>query len=240
MSANKFDSHIFASTANSSELKDFPDVNRGWGVSTDNTPSMEFLNGAFNWVDKNIHFIIENSIVEFQADLTYYVGNLVKYKGSIWRCIKETIIDSPHDNSEFWVQYMSGDYSGDILALKNTVESNNKSITEALNNHKKSTDHPDASTSSKGFVKLNNSNNSTSTSEAATTNAAKVAYDRGTEALNKANSLVTFQQSSSQTGWVKLPNGIILQWGRVSGVPSFDSAISDKGKVVTITATKTI
>ena len=45
-----------------------------------------------------------------------------------------------------------------------------------------------ASTSEAGIVQLNNSVTSTSTTQAATANAAKVAYDRGTTALNTANS----------------------------------------------------
>lgn len=46
---------------------------------------------------------------------------------------------------------------------------------------------PSASTSAKGIVQLSTATNSTSTSTAGTSSAVKVAYDKGVEALNKAN-----------------------------------------------------
>ncbi|SFD38955.1 phage tail protein [Clostridium uliginosum] len=46
---------------------------------------------------------------------------------------------------------------------------------------------PDGTTSQKGIVKLNDTVTSASTIETATANAVKTAYDKGNEALNKAN-----------------------------------------------------
>lgn len=233
MAENKFDADIFASTAVDSELAAFPDVNRGWGFMHEDSKynsSMEFLNGAFNRVDKNIHFIMENSIVEFQADTDYSIDNLVKYNGKIWRCVKSTIKNLPVEGSEYWVEYITG--SEYIKTIKSDVKTNTDGIVKLnsdLEDHKKSTDHPDASTSSKGFVKLNNNTNSTSTSEAATANAVKVAYDKGVEALNKANS---FTQNLASNGWTKLPNGLLIQWGSASGIKDGSTYPSDLSSTI--------
>ena len=53
---------IFAQDSKSGELLDFPDVSRGWGITIDQTaskPPMEWMNGAFNRVDKNMLYLLQ-------------------------------------------------------------------------------------------------------------------------------------------------------------------------------------
>lgn len=76
------------------------------------------MNGAFNRIDKNIRFIMENSIVEFQENLEYSIDTLVKYNGGIWKCIKTTTENLPIEDSEYWIEYISGDIAGDIKSSK--------------------------------------------------------------------------------------------------------------------------
>lgn len=80
-----------------------------------------------------------------------------------------------------------------------------------------------ASTSSPGVVQLNDTVTSTSTTQAATANAAKVAYDRGTQALNAANSKVNLNpgnlgvgstvMASRTSGWGGFNNGTTVSGG---------------------------
>lgn len=69
-----------------------------------------------------------------------------------------------------------------------------------------------ASTSAAGIVKLNDSVSSTSITEAATAKAVKTAWDKAVAALNAANANAV-TGSMASTGYVRLPNGLILQWG---------------------------
>lgn len=64
-----------------------------------------------------------------------------------------------------------------------------------------------ASTSSKGVVKLNSSTNSTSTTEAATPSAVKQAFALADSALKDDAS------SLNANGYIKFNNGLIMQWG---------------------------
>lgn len=57
----------------------------------------------------------------------------------------------------------------------------------------------DGTTDQKGIVKLNNTVTSTSISEAATANAVKTAYDKGNEALNKANQAFQYANNGKTT-----------------------------------------
>ncbi len=57
----------------------------------------------------------------------------------------------------------------------------------------------DGTTTTKGIVKLNNATNSTSQIEAATPLAVKTAYDKGNEALNKANQAFQYANNGKTT-----------------------------------------
>lgn len=75
---------------------------------------------------------------------------------------------------------------------------------------------PDASTTTKGLVKLNDATNSTSTTEAATANAVKKAYDRAEAAFTQAND-----------GKGKVRTAIIGAKGTVAGAtPTFDQLVA--------------
>lgn len=78
---------------------------------------------------------------------------------------------------------------------------------------------PTASTSATGIVQLNNTINSTSTTQAATANAVKIAYDKGIEAINKANQ--AFQSASN--GKNIIAQAITGKGISASGSETFDS-----------------
>lgn len=74
---------------------------------------------------------------------------------------------------------MTADVPRDMNALANAVDT---AVTEAV----AGVTVPDASTTQKGVVQLNDTTTSTSTAQAATANAVKTAYDRGSAGVNAA------------------------------------------------------
>ena len=70
-------------------------------------------------------------------------------------------------------------------------------VTAKMTNHEKSTDHPNATTKSKGFVQLNSSTDSNLENQAATPLAVKKAYDTASEATKKANDLMAAHEKST-------------------------------------------
>jgi hypothetical protein len=76
-------------------------------------------------------------------------------------------------------------------------------------NSAKSIAETDATVRSKGRVQLNSDVNSTAENLAATPLAVKKAYDLASSKLSVAN----FAASLSTSGYQKLPNGLIFQWG---------------------------
>lgn len=73
---------------------------------------------------------------------------------------------------------------------------------------------PAASTSAAGAVKLNNTLTSTSTTEAATANTVKLLNDRFVN---------DFLSLKSENGYQKLPDGLIIQWGKFTAVTNYGS-----------------
>jgi phage-related tail fiber protein len=85
-----------------------------------------------------------------------------------------------------------------VLATREYVDN---LISTKISEHKKSTDHPRATTRSKGFVQLNSTTNSTSETEAATPKAVKSAYDLASNAVKKTGDEMTGQLRFSPTSY---------------------------------------
>uniref|UniRef100_UPI001B8B1382 hypothetical protein n=1 Tax=Campylobacter mucosalis TaxID=202 RepID=UPI001B8B1382 len=106
----KPDLEVFASGAKSGELVEFPDVARGWGV-TENTgfiPPMEYFNGAFNRLDKNILYLLQNGIIAWDSSLEYPTGALTQIEGVIYCCVEPNTNQSPANGDErYWKQILA-------------------------------------------------------------------------------------------------------------------------------------
>ncbi|MCO6549576.1 MAG: phage tail protein [Gilliamella sp.] len=85
-----------------------------------------------------------------------------------------------------------------VLATREYVDN---LISTKISEHKKSTDHPNATTKSKGFVQLNSATNSESEAEAATPKAVKSAYDLASGAVKKSGDGMTGQLQFSPTSY---------------------------------------
>jgi hypothetical protein len=121
-----------------------------------------------------------------------------------------------------------------VLATRDYVD-------RAITVHAQSRNHPDASTTAKGFVQLSSATNSTSEVLAATPKAVKAAYDIATDALSKT---VTTSQSVASTvifkSGVYSYGEIMVQalMGKPNPVFRFrDEAGADKGAIYAQTDT---
>ena len=92
------------------------------------------------------------------------------------------------------------------LAVKKTYDMAIEAIKKAndlMSDHEKSTNHPNATTKSKGFVQLNSETNSLSETEAATPFAVKKAYDEANNAKNIAMTAVK-RSGDNMTGELRI------------------------------------
>ena len=81
-----------------------------------------------------------------------------------------------------------------VLATREYVDD---LITARMTAHEKSTNHPNATTKSKGFVQLNSAIDSNLENQAATPLAVKKAYDVANEAIKRANDLMATHEKST-------------------------------------------
>ncbi|OCG45165.1 hypothetical protein A9G28_12880 [Gilliamella sp. Fer1-1] len=88
-----------------------------------------------------------------------------------------------------------------VLATREYVD---RLIATKMEEHKESTNHPDATIKSKGFVQLNSATNSNIENQAATPKAVKATYDLATAAKKVAE----IQATTSSVGRVKLSSAI--------------------------------
>ena len=83
---------IFADSAKNGECVKFPDVSRGWGVTIDQTaskPPLEWMNGAFNRIDKNMLYLLQQGVPEWCEYVKYPVNAIIKYNGVLYTAIVE-------------------------------------------------------------------------------------------------------------------------------------------------------
>ncbi|WP_296209027.1 tail fiber protein [Gilliamella sp.] len=96
---------IFADSAKKGEVSEFPDVSRGWGVTIDQTgskPPLEWMNGAFNRVDKNILYLLQQGVPEWCKSVKYPANAIIKYNGVLYTAIAENDNSNPATNTTKW------------------------------------------------------------------------------------------------------------------------------------------
>ena len=112
------------------------------------------------------------------------------------------------------------------LAVKKTYDLANGAVKKAndlMAAHEKSTNHPNATISSKGFVQLNSSIDSNLENQAATPLAVKKTYDLANGAVKKANDLMAAHEKSTNH-----PNATISSKGFVQLNSSIDSNLENQ------------
>ena len=121
---------IFADSAKNGECANFPDVSRGWGVTIDQTaskPPMEWMNGAFNRIDKNMLYLLQQGIPEWSEKVIYPANAIIKYNGVLYIAIVENDEAKPSTNTTKWKK-IQADYFNALPAVKTTA--NGESVYE--------------------------------------------------------------------------------------------------------------
>lgn len=96
---------IFADSAKKGEVTDFPDVSRGWGVTIEQTgskPPLEWMNGAFNRIDKNMLYLLQQGVPEWSKNVKYPVNAIIKYNGVLYTAIVENDNALPTTSTTKW------------------------------------------------------------------------------------------------------------------------------------------
>ena len=124
---------IFAQDSKSGELLDFPDVPRGWGITIDQTaskPPMEWMNGAFNRIDKNMLYILQQGVPEWSEQVFYPVNAIIKYNGIIYIAKVENESANPVNNVNKWNKLIpdaSTEHKG-IVQLSSAIDSTSEAL----------------------------------------------------------------------------------------------------------------
>ncbi|MBU9382114.1 hypothetical protein [Burkholderia gladioli] len=99
------DERVFAEEAKAGEVEDFPNVERGWGVTVDTTggkPPMEWFNWLGRRVDRAIRYFLQNGVPEWSATETYPEGAIVQYNGVMYRSNVENENRAPDGSPGHW------------------------------------------------------------------------------------------------------------------------------------------
>lgn len=189
----------FASGAVLSEIAPFPDYVRGLGIAfeqSDGKPEMKGLNGLFNIITTSMLSLRQRGISEWVTGFDYPVGGFAVESGKLYQAKTLNTSKQPSISQSDWALWASV-----------------SDITVNANGNIKKTNSPN------GAFELK-------VEDADTTTKGAARFATATEVANKANVMAavtpsdigkTFSDLKNTNGWCKLPNGMIMQWGIVSG-----------------------
>ncbi|NBI40147.1 phage tail protein [[Haemophilus] felis] len=162
---NKPDEKIFASNAKPREVDNFPDINRGWGFTFEQTggiPTMEHFNALFKRNDEHLMYLLQRGVPEWSSTIDYPQGACVQYQGKTYRSLTQNRNQTPATGSQHWTLWG--------LTIADIPEVRPASLTAA------------------GITQLDNAINSNAEDRAATPKAVKQVNDKveiNTRSLNE-------------------------------------------------------
>ncbi|WP_392561546.1 phage tail protein [Orbus sturtevantii] len=139
---DKPDYLVFASDAKTGELQAFPNITRGWGLTTDQTqskPPLSWMNGAFNRLDENMLYLLQQGVPEWDSSVLYPVDAVIKYKSQLYIALVENDNSIPASNTEKWqklIKDASIEQKG-IVQLSSAIDSDSEqtaATSKAVNN----------------------------------------------------------------------------------------------------------
>ncbi|WP_112082231.1 tail fiber protein [Haemophilus influenzae] len=188
---NKPDESIFASSAKRGEVDNFPDLLRGWGITFEQTqgiPPMEWFNFLFKRLDEKHTYLMQRGLPEWSATQDYTKGSCVQFDGVSYRALKKSKNNRPNESgSQYWVRWG--------FALNEIAQ---------------------ATLQQYGLVQLSSAINSNSETQAATSKAVKIAYDKAVEAKTTADGKVGLSGNEEIAGdklfrsQTKFQNGVLI------------------------------
>ncbi|WP_392563450.1 phage tail protein [Orbus wheelerorum] len=243
---NKPDYLIFASDAQTGELEPFPNIARGWGITieqTESKPPMEWMNDAFNRVDKNTLYLLQQGVPEWDSAVVYPVDAIIKYQSELYIAITENNNSIPSSHLEKWekvipdikeastaqkgiVQLSSAiDSDSEITAVTSKAIKTVNDLLSPISNHVIVVDNESRIYSQDKRYCLFVRDDGVIGGYDTTKNKIPWAFNESGELCNGivAASNISglqpfimslFSQVTAINGYVKLPNGIVVQWGK--------------------------
>ena len=106
------DEIIFASSAVSGEVKPFPDIARGWGLTFDDVdaggnggfPPVEWFNFLLERVDAATNYFLQRGVAEWASTTLYAPGSVVSLAPLVYRALKANSNIRPGTDSTAWSQ----------------------------------------------------------------------------------------------------------------------------------------
>jgi microcystin-dependent protein len=103
---------IFASGANSGEVKDFPNLARGWGLTFDAVdaggnggfPPMEWFNFLLERIDSATQYFLQRGVGEWASTTLYAPGSIVARADLIFRALRQNSNVTPGTDPTTWSQ----------------------------------------------------------------------------------------------------------------------------------------
>lgn len=206
---------IFADSAKNGECVNFPDVSRGWGVTIDQTaskPPLEWMNGAFNRVDKNMLYLLQQGVPEWNESVKYPVSAIVKYNGVLYTAIAENDNAKPSTNTTEWKKTIAEVPTASVTqegVVKLNSDINSESETEAATSLAVKLAHDLAKQ-----AKFHATNNAVQKTQKI--NGKQLNNDIDLNACDiGALSKSDFYTQLGNPGFEIMPAGLIRQWGTV-------------------------
>ncbi|WP_255562835.1 tail fiber protein [Frischella sp. Ac48] len=218
---------IFAQDSKSGELLDFPDVSRGWGITIDQTaskPPMEWMNGAFNRIDKNMLYLLQQGVPEWSEQVFYPVNAIIKYNGIIYIAKVENESVNPISNVNKWTKLIpeaSTEHKG-IVQLSSAIDSTSEALAATPKAVKTAVDKANSATTVANTAKAN-----AATAQSKADSAYILASTANTTA-NTAKSIAETNASTTAKGRVQLNSAVNSTVENQAATPKAVKAAYDK------------
>lgn len=145
-----------------------------------------YVAGLRTTLAENLNITVTTRPVKVWLDVCW-TGTLTSVWGVQSRItVADNLADYVQNGVQHYVFAVAGiDENGNITDLRPKGTLNEQQASDALRKHEQSRNHPDATTSAKGFTQLSSATDSTSEEQAATPKAVKIAMDNAAARLAK-------------------------------------------------------
>ncbi|EBQ4419330.1 phage tail protein [Salmonella enterica] len=150
------------------------------------TKGTGYVAGLRTTLAENLNITVTTRPVKVWLDVCW-TGTLTSVWGVQSRItVADNLADYVQNGIQHYVFAVAGiDENGNITDLRPKGTLNEQQASDALRKHEQSRNHPDATTSAKGFTQLSSATDSTSEEQAATPKAVKIAMDNAAARLAK-------------------------------------------------------
>ncbi|EAR4393167.1 phage tail protein [Salmonella enterica] len=150
------------------------------------TKGTGYVAGLRTMLAENLNITVTTRPVKVWLDVCW-TGTLTSVWGVQSRItVADNLADYVQNGVQHYVFAVAGiDENGNITDLRPKGTLNEQQASDALRKHEQSRNHPDATTSAKGFTQLSSATDSTSEEQAATPKAVKIAMDNAAARLAK-------------------------------------------------------